>query len=196
MNRSTLLVAGLISLFAASAHAQSAAAAQDRVTPHFKVQIWGETFVDFNTRLEAFSALRRELESGLPPLVTTDSPADIRKAVRVRAKRIRAARSNAREGDIFTPPISDSFRRALVEDLDLATCTAIMEDNPGEFAHHINGSHPEEEPRSTVPPHILAALPRLPDDVQYRFVGRHLVLLDTRSGVILDRIPFAIPCTE
>ena len=34
------------------------------------------------------------------------------------------------------------------------------------------------KPLSTVPPNILVALPRLPDDIQYRFLGRHLILLD------------------
>jgi hypothetical protein len=67
-----------------------------------------------------------------------------------------------------------------------------MDDNPGEFSNKINGSYPEEKPLSTVPPNILAVLPRLPDDIQYRFLGRHLILLDTRANVILDRIPFAI----
>jgi hypothetical protein len=43
-----------------------------------------------------------------------------------------------------------------------------------------------------VPPHILAVLPRLPDDIEYRFLGRHLILLDTRANVILDRIPYAV----
>ena len=39
---------------------------------------------------------------------------------------------------------------------------------------------------------ILAALPALPGDIQYRFVGGNLILLDVRAGVILDRIPDAI----
>jgi hypothetical protein len=32
--------------------------------------------------------------------------------------------------------------------------------------------------------------------VLYRFLGSHLVLLDTRANVILDRIPCAIECTH
>jgi hypothetical protein len=52
------------------------------------------------------------------------------------------------------------------------------------------------EPYSTVPGNILAALPALPDDVEYRFLGRHLILLDIRADVILDRITYAIRCTD
>ena len=71
-----------------------------------------------------------------------------------------------------------------------------MDDNPaGEFSHKINGIYPDGKPYSTVlPGTILAALPRLPDAVEYRFLGRHLILLDTRANVILDRIPCAIEC--
>jgi hypothetical protein len=51
-------------------------------------------------------------------------------------------------------------------------------------------------PFSTVPGTILAALPTLPDGVEYRFLGRHLILFDVRAGVILDRIPYAIQCVD
>ena len=194
MRRFTALAAGLILVFASLGYAQGSDVPQDRVLPHFKIQIWGDTFVDFNARVLAYDELRREVEKGLRPLAPTDDPAEIRKAIRARAKRIRAARADVREGDIFTPPISDSFKRALAEQLNPATCEAIADDNPGEFKHWINGKYPDGAPLSTVPPNILAALPSLPEDLQYRFVGRHLVLLDGRSGLILDRIPFASAC--
>ena len=196
MRRFTSLASGLILAFATVGYAQGSEAPQDRVLPHFKLQIWGDTFVDFNSRVLAYDELRRELEKGLRPLITTDNPAEIRKAVHSRAKKIRAARADAREGDIFTPAISGSFKRALVEELDRGTCEAILDDNPGEFKHRINGSYPPRLPLSTVPPNVLAVLPKLPDDLQYRFVGRHLVLIDGRSGVILDRIRFVIPCAH
>ena len=54
--------------------------------------------------------------------------------------------------------------------------------------------YPKKKPLSTVPPNILAALPSLPDGIQYRFLGRHLVLHDTRANVIIDRIPYAVRC--
>jgi hypothetical protein len=76
------------------------------------------------------------------------------------------------------------------------TWAAIMDDKPREFSNHINRTDPEERPLSTVPPNVLAVLPGLPDDIQYRFVGRHLILLDTRASVILDWIPYAIRCAN
>jgi hypothetical protein len=184
-------VALIVSL-ASLCYAQPATTKQTRDTPDFSVQVWGYTVADFSARMWDYSEFRSELEKGLPPLTVTDDPAEIRNAVRSLAKRIRVARAGAKEGDLFTPTISVAFRKALILEMDANTWAAIMDDNPGEFSNEINGTYPEGKPLSTVPPSILAVLPRLPDDIQYRFLGRHLILLDTRANVILDRIPFAI----
>jgi hypothetical protein len=165
---------------------------QTRDVPDFTVQVWGYIVADFSARVWDYAELRSELERGLPPLTVTDDPGEIRSAVRALAKRIRVARAGAKQGDMFTPSISVEFRKVLILEMDANTWEAIMDDNPGEFSNRINGTYPEEKPLSTVPPNILAVLPRLPDDIQYRFLGRHLILLDTRANVILDRIPFAI----
>jgi hypothetical protein len=196
MRRFISLTAGLILVFSTLGYAQGSEAPQDRVLPQFKVQIWGDTFVDFNARVLAYDSLRREMEKGLQPIPISDDPAEIRQAIRVRAKKIRAARAGAKEGDIFTPAIRDSFKRALVDEVDVQACEVILDDNPGEFEHRINARYPGRLPLSTVPPNVLAALPKLPDDLQYRFVGRHLVLLDGRSGLIVDQIRFSIPCSK
>jgi hypothetical protein len=57
----------------------------------------------------------------------------------------------------------------------------------------VNAPYPEGAPVSTVPPPLLAKLPALSADVQYRFVGRHLILLDTRAQIIIDYLPDAAP---
>jgi hypothetical protein len=101
------------------------------------------------------------------------------------------ARAQAKQGDIFTPPIAVEFKKALLLETNADTLAALMDDNPGDGQTRINGIYPEREPLSTVPPNVLAALPRLPDDIEYRFMGRDLILLDTRSNVIIDRVPDA-----
>jgi hypothetical protein len=194
--RLTSLAVALIVSVAPVCYAQPATTNQTRDTPDFTVQVWGYIVADFSARVSEYFALRSDLEKGLPPLTVTDDPAEIRRAVRALAKRIRVARAGAKEGDLFTPAISLEFRKALILEMDANTWAAIMDDNPGEFSNQINGSYPGEKPLSTVPPNILAALPRLPDDIQYRFLGRHLILLDTRANVILDRIPHAIQCRD
>jgi hypothetical protein len=192
--RLTSLAIALIVSVASISYAQPAPTNQTTDSPDFRVQVWGYIVADFSARVWDYSELRSELEKGLPPLTVTDDPAEIRRAVRALAKRIRVARAGAKEGDMFTPTISVEFRKALILEMNPNTWAAIMDDNPGEFSNQINGTYPDEKPLSTVPPNILAALPSLPDDIQYRFLGRHLILLDTRANVILDRIPYAIQC--
>lgn len=187
----SLAIALMVSV-ASVGYTQPVTTNQNRETPDIRVQVWGYIVADFSTRVWGYFELRSELEKGLPALTVTDDPAEIRRAIRARAKRIRVARAGAREGDMFTPAISSEFRKALILEMDANTWAAIMDDNPGEFSHQINGTYPEGKPFSTVPPNILAALPRLPEDIEYRFLGRHLILLDTRANLILDRIPFAI----
>jgi hypothetical protein len=192
----TSLAVALIVLVASVCYAQPATTNQPRDTPDFTVQVWGYIVADFSARVWDYSELRSELEKGLPPLTVTDDPAEIRRAVRALAKKIRVARAGAKQGDMFTPAISVEFRKALILEMDANTWAAIMDDNPGEFSNQINGTYPQEKPLSTVPPNILAVLPRLPNDIQYRFLGRHLILLDTRANLILDRIPYAIQCGD
>ena len=160
----------------------------------FQVQIWGTVAADFSARIEEYLSLRRMLEQGLPPLTVTDDPAEILRAELALAERIQAARAGARQGDIFTREIREDFRRVLRLETDQPTRARIMDENPGAFSSRINRIYSKEHPVSTVPANILAALPRLPDDIQYRFLGPNLVLHDTRANIIIDRIPCAIRC--
>jgi hypothetical protein len=192
--KQTSLAAAL--LFCASAvHAQAPEASQTG-TPNFKVQIYGDLAADFSARIEAYLELRRSLEQGLPPLVLTDDPEEIERAERALARRIREARADAKQGDLFTREIRADFRRALLLETDSETRIALMDENPGAFSISINGRYPKDRTLSTVPGNLLALLPRLPDDIYYRFLGPHLVIHDTRANVILDRLPCAIRCDD
>lgn len=192
----TSLAIACIALSSFAAPLQTPPTNQDRRTPDFRVEVWGYIVADFSARMASYSALRSELEKGLPSPGISASPAEIRRAVHVLAKRIRAARAGAREGEIFTPTISAEFKKVLLLEMSAEIWAAIMDENPGEFSNEINGTYPEDRPLSTMPAHLLAVLPALPDDIQYRFVGSHLILLDTRANLILDRIPHAIKCKD
>jgi hypothetical protein len=190
----TSIALALIVACASMGYAQDAKTDQKPEPPRFKVEIFGDVMADFSARVSAYVELRDELRKGTPALAVGD-PAQVRHAVDALAARIRVARAGARRGDIFTPTISREFKKVLVQ-TDDTTWADIVDDNPGEFSTRINGSYPEKKPFSTVPANILAALPRLPDDVEYRFLGRHLILLDTRASVIVDWIPYAMGCGD
>jgi hypothetical protein len=181
--------------------AQSAFAQQPPPPPpaqlpavEFNVEVLGTKLADFTTKMEAYAALRRSLEEGLPPLEVTDRPDEIQRAERALAERIRRARAGTGRGDIFTEDIRRGFRQLLRPVATKAICEAIRDDNPGEFRYSVNSEYPKDRPVSTVPAAVLAVLPRLPEDVWYRFLRRDLILHDTRANIILDRIDEAIRC--
>ena len=186
----------LIVVFASLGFSQDVQTNPRPDAPRFgvEVEVFGDVMADFSARVSTYAELRTELEKGLPAL-TVDEPARVQKTVRALAARIRVARADAKRGDIFTPTISRAFQKALLQ-TDDSTWADIVDDNPGEFSKPINASYPENKPFSTVPPNILTVLPRLPDDVEYHFLGRHLILLDTRASVIVDWIPYAIQCAD
>ena len=86
----------------------------------------------------------------------------------------------AKHGEIFTPEISAYFKRLLRPEVkDPGTKESIKDDNPDSIPYlKVNAVYPDKEPLSTVPPNVLAALPPLPDDIEYRFVGKHVILRD------------------
>ena len=186
-------LAPALGLFAVVGHAQTPAPNDGRQVPDFTIQVWGQAVTDFNARVSIYLELRNRLARGLPAPPVSDNPTEIRGAERALARKIRVARNGAKQGEIFTPTISAEFRKALLVELTSNTRETVMDDNPGSFSHAINGTYPKGRPLSTVPINLLEALPRLPDDIEYRFLGRHLILYDSRANVILDRMPCAIP---
>ena len=69
---------------------------------------------------------------------------------------------------------------------------SIMDEQPAGLKLVVNGRYPDAVPVSTVPPEILQTLPKLTEDLEYRFIGRHLILLDTHAHVIVDFIENAM----
>lgn len=160
----------------------------------FNVEVLGTKLSDFTTKMDAYAALRRSLEEGLPVLAVTDRPEEIQRAERLLAERIRRARAGSGRGDIFTADVRRGFRQLLRQVTNAATCEALRDDNPGEFQYAVNSEYPKGKALSTVPAAVLEVLPRLPEDVWYRFLRRDLILHDTKANIILDRIDEAIRC--
>jgi hypothetical protein len=186
----------LLLLMAPRAWSQAPPQKPSPADPDFKVAVDGLIVADFTARVAAYAELRKSLEEGLPKLEVTANHSEIRRAEEALARRIRQAREGYRQGNIFTPAINQAFKQLLAAVVTPGICAAIFEDGPTseDVEYRTNRSYPRDEPLSTVPPSILGALPGLPEDVQYRFIRRSLILYDTRPNLILDRIPGAISC--
>lgn len=171
----------------------------DPPQPDFSVIVQGtfdaETLAEFNRRVEDYAALRDRLEAGLPPLVMTDNPDEIEMFEHRLAERIDHARGS-RRGQLFVAPMEGQMKRMLRAQVDAATIAAIMDDGPSEFDVDVNDTYSKKRSLGTMPPKLLLLLPDLPRDLQYRFVGRHLILYDVRANIIVDEIPYALQCRD
>ena len=156
---------------------------------------------DFKARVADYVSLRDGLVKKAPPMKPTEEPVDISQAEKGLAGQIRAARSTAKPGDIFSPATQAMFRRLVsptVKGKDGAeNKQAITEDAPAakEIPFQVNAAYPKDAPLSTMPPDVLLSLPELPKDkeVEYRFAGKHLLLYDAKANLIIDFMLNALP---
>ncbi len=72
---------------------------------------------DFKARVDAYMKLRKEAVKGAPKLKETNDPAKIKESQDAMSAQIRAARVNAKHGDVLTPEMAAAFRRALYPEL-------------------------------------------------------------------------------
>jgi hypothetical protein len=171
----------------------------DPTQPDFSMIVEGtfdpETLAEFNRRVQDYVALRSRLEVGLPPLVVTTNPDEIETFERKLAERIRHSRGS-RRGQLFVPAMEGQLKRMMAARADAVTLSAIMDDNPGEFDVDVNDTYKKKYALATMPTKLLLLLPDLAPDLQYRFVGRHLILYDGRANIIVDEIPYALQCRD
>ena len=183
----------LLPALALAVAAAAPAAAQRPFDPDLPV------LADFARRVHAYVGLKNAVALTVLPLVPLEDPAEIRRRREALATVVRSARWNARQGDLFTPDVAPLIRRAIRSgcDGDYALQLALVREEltgplPGPAIH---AGWPEGVPLPTMLPSILAALPPLPDHLEYRFMDRALVLLDIDANLILDFLPNAIPIT-
>ena len=156
----------------------------------------------FEERVIQYVTLHRLLEGPLPQLWVTRDMEHLQMSVRGLALRIRTARANAHQGDLIRPDVARVFRHRIATCLPAAEWAAIFADNAAEAEDeegapapppplHVNMTWPEQVPFGFVPPQMLAALPRLPAELQYRIIGTALVLWDHHANLIVDFMPDA-----
>jgi hypothetical protein len=153
--------------------------------------------VQFVKRIEDYVALHKKLEATLPPRPEHATPEQVDAHARALSKLLAAARPRAKQGDMLPPDTRAYLRRQIGRALsgpDRASIRQeISEDNPGRVRLQVNGRYPDGIPLTTMPPSVLAELPRIPADVEYRFIGTRLILLDVHAQLVVDYMDAAIP---
>jgi len=171
--------------------------AQDMISPKAQAEI-ANGYKDFSDRVQAYVTLHKSVESTLPTLKTTDLPEMIAAHQHALARKIREARPKARRGAIFSEAAVKAFRLTIRSEFlgphGAGARTTIRQGEPLTEIHlHVNETYPDGVPFTTVPPTLLLKLPKLPDQVAYRIVGRDLILLDVEANLVVDRITEVIP---
>lgn len=150
-----------------------------------------------NDRLNEYVELHRKLEAQLPKLPTEATPQQIDTNQRALEKMVRDARRSAKQGDIFAPEAREVIVRLLATVFGgpdgKQLKASVLDETPSGVKIAVNGRYPDTVPVSTVPPQVLQTLPKLAEEMEYRFVGDALILLDVHAHVIADYIPDALP---
>jgi hypothetical protein len=151
----------------------------------------------FDRRVHWYVRLHRRLERSLPPEHLFGDLEYMPMAVEALHAAMADARPNARAGGFFTPDLAE----VLIARLELAAETGrlVGQVYPAYlgFAHRVpvpqvNGRIPAG--RQTRPlPALLAELPELPEELEYRVVGSALLLVDVHADLVLDVLTDAVP---
>jgi hypothetical protein len=152
---------------------------------------------DFEKRVADYVNLQKSMAKGMPAPKPTEEPQKIIDHQRELAKRIRAARHQAKQGEIFTAEICKEFRRLLgfarEGQNDAHVKKSLERAEPVRLTLRVNDAYPADVPLQSTPPTILMNLPSLPPGLEYRIANRALVLRDATANIVIDLIPNAVP---
>ena len=151
---------------------------------------------DFKKRVDTYEDVSSKLESQVYPASTELDPATIHAKQKELASRILKALPQWKQGDIFTPEISAFFKRRIAEVVNgpegSTIKAAIFDDAPGDMNVKVFTEYPSGVPIATLPAQMLKLFPALPKELEYRFLGPNLILMDIKAFLIVDVIPDAI----
>jgi hypothetical protein len=151
----------------------------------------------FEERVKEYVKMRERLEEKLPKLSKEATPEEIEAHKNSFTEMVRAARSNAKPGDLFTSDIADHIRAAIRREFKGARLKElrerILEAETKGVPVRINYPYPESKELTNIPPTLLLILPELPKQMRYRFVSKHMLLVDRENHLIIDYMIGALP---
>ena len=186
------LLAAIVVLFATAVSAAPGSSPQQS-----PVNADARTIADFLKRVDDYVALHKKVESMLQEPSGDGRPEDVVEHQRAFAKLMQKERAGAKSGDIMTKPMRNVVRRLLAgvfrgsEGRQIKH--SILDEYTGNVPLKINSHYPENTPFSSVPPQILQGLPKLPNVLAYRFVGKRMILLDPHGRLIADIVDRVFP---
>lgn len=152
---------------------------------------------EFENRVREYTRRREALESELPQLSKQATAEEIAAHKSALLKKVLADGKAARRGYIFTPEAEKLIRSIVTgqyaarDRMELRKELAEAENKT--VAVKVNAVYPEAAELVEMPPTLLLALPQLPKQVRYRFVGTNLLIVDRENHLIVDYMTNALP---
>ena len=154
--------------------------------------------LQFTMRVYDYVETHRRLAAAIEQPLCSDAE-ELTQQADTLAAAIREARPRAKEGDIFTLAAGEMFRARIAAivrrtNFDVA---AFLERHSGEGEElevHVFGALPWRSHLALMP--IIRQLPELPPELEYQFVGRHLVLMDIGANIVVDVLRDALPLPD
>lgn len=157
-----------------------------------------EAWVEFDARVKEYLVLHQKLANETGAIDETKDPKQIADRERALGQAIRSARSQAKRGDLFTPAVEVRFKQVVAAESKRRSASVRADrredqDELADFTPTVNQVYPSSQPLVTFPAGLLRTLPKLPRELEYRFVQRNLILRDIEANLIIDFIPAATP---
>ena len=172
--------------------AQKAVQTELKLTPHEK-----QLFATFDRRVKDYLAQRKAVAKRLPKLSKEATPQEIETYQKNFVEHLRAMRAGTKPGYIFRPQFTTYVRETIKTEFpprDKAEIKqTILEAETKGVPLKVNHPFPEQKELTQIPPTLLLKLPTLPKEVKFRFVGRHLLLVDSDNSMIVDYTLNALP---
>lgn len=147
----------------------------------------------FQQRVEEYVEIHRTAAAGLGDPILCAEPEEQARQSALLAVAIRDARPLAREGDIFTAVVASALRVRIAAAMRNSGLAPAADDEDAAIGVH-------DAIRAGTVNHLWApavrALPDLPPELEYQFIGRHLVLVDVDANLAVDVLRYALPAAR
>ena len=153
--------------------------------------------LEFERRAREYTQRREELEDTLPKLPKQATAEQIAAHEEALLQKVLAERKSTPKGSIFTPEterhISSVIGTVYKGRERMQLRKELSEAENAAVPVKVNAVYPETAELLEMPPTLLLALPQLPKQLRYRFVGTSLLLVDRENHLIVDYMANALP---
>lgn len=151
---------------------------------------------DFEAAAKNYAAITERVRKQLPALPDKATPEQITARKTALRQGVQMTWQNARPGDIFTPAAAAFIKTRIKEEFkgwERSELRKTVLEADTKVPLKINTQYPESKELVEMSPTLLLALPELPKQLRYRFVGSSLVIMDRDNSLLVDYMKNALP---